>query len=278
MAGAYGRDMTIGGMLADLMFPGGSMTSAGGISGPMGQPTKYREDTSVHAIQRAPNGNVRVTFNTMDPSAMAAMARENFRRMGIDSPYVGRKPISLEGKANGDTLSFEINGKKISLNEQALANARGAELANMLGMQSFMQLNQSKADGIGSRIDKQPQQEQIVLDGKASQAPLPPARPKADEVAPTQNQKVELQPEMQQQVIPQMLQAPPMMMPMQGPMMAPYAMPQNPAMAFMPGYQQMYQQLSPVVQQQGQKQSKMGLPAIGSDFNPLGPFGGNDGG
>jgi hypothetical protein len=61
--------------------------------------------------------------------------------------------------------------------------------------------------------------------------------------------------------------------------MAPYAMqPQNPALAIMPGYQQMQQQLSPVVQQSGQKQSKAGLPAIGSDFNPLGPFGGFNGG
>lgn len=274
MAGAYGRDMTVGGMLADLLFPGG--TALGDTSGPMGRPGKYREDTSVHAIQRAPNGNVRVTFNTMDPSAMAAMARENFRRLGIDSPYVGRKPISIEGKANGDTLSFEVNGKKISLNEQALANARGAELANMLGVQSFMQLNQQKADGIGNRINKQPQQEQVVLDEKASKAPLPPPRPRADEAAPPQNQKVELQPEMQQQVIPQMMQAPPAMMPIQGPMMPPYAMmQQNPALVMMPGYQQMYQQLSPVVQQQGaQKQSKAGLPAIGSDFNPLGPYGG----
>ena len=274
MAGAYGRDMTVGGMLADLLFPGG--TALGDTSGPMGRPAPYREDTSVHAIQRAPNGNVRVTFNTMDPSAMAAMARENFRRLGIDSPYVGRKPISIEGKANGDTLSFEVNGKKISLNEQALANARGAELANMLGVQSFMQLNQQKADGIGNRINKQPQQEQVVLDAKASKAPLPAPRPRADEAAPPQNQKVELQPEMQQQTIPQMMQAPPIMMPIQGPMMPPYAMmQQNPALAMMPGYQQMYQQLSPAALQQGmQKQSKAGLPAIGSDFNPLGPYGG----
>lgn len=274
MAGAYGRDMTVGGMLADLLFPGG--TALGDTSGPMGRPAPYREDTSVHAIQRAPNGNVRVTFNTMDPSAMAAMARENFRRLGIDSPYVGRKPISIEGKASGDTLSFEVNGKKISLNEQSLANARGAELANMLGVQSFMQLNQQKADGIGNRINKQPQQEQVVLDEKASKAPLPAPRPRADEAAPPQNQKVELQPEMQQQTIPQMMQAPPIMMPIQGPMMPPYAMmQQNPALAMMPGYQQMYQQLSPAALQQGmQKQSKAGLPAIGSDFNPLGPYGG----
>jgi hypothetical protein len=275
MAGAYGRDMTVGGMLADLLFPGG--TALGDTSGPMGRPGKYREDTSVHAVQRAPNGNVRVTFNTMDPSAMGAMARENFRRLGIDSPYVGRKPISIEGKAEGDMLNFEVNGKSMSLNQNALQNARGAELANMLGVQSFMELNQAKANGTGARIKTAPQQESVVLDGKASQAPLPPARPRADEAAPPQNQKVDFQEETPTQNIPQMMQAPMAMMPMQGPMMPPFAaMQQNPALAMLPGYQQMLQQISPVVQQQmpQMKQSKAGLPAIGSDFNPLGPFGG----
>ena len=274
MAGSYGRDMTVGGMLGDLLFPGGAETVNN--PGPMGRPTPYREDTSVHAIQRAPNGNVRMTLNTMDPSMMASVARENFRRLGIESPYVGRKPISIEGKADGDMLNFEINGKKVSLNENALQNARGADLANMLGVQSFMEINQGKMDGTAGRINKQPQQEKVVLDNKPAQAAIPAAKPKADEAAVPQNQDVRLQPEMQQQSIPQMMQAPPvMMMPMQGPMMPPYAMPQNPAMAFMPGYQNMMQQFSPVMQQQGQpKQSKFGLPSFGSDYNPLGPNGG----
>lgn len=275
------RDMIVGGMLGNMLFPGSEDWSR--MDNPMGRPSTIRDDTSVHAIQKAKNGNVLVTFNTPDHSMAAAVARENFRRLGIESPFVGRKAVRMEGTWEGNNLAFDVNGKKVTLNEQALANARGTELAHLLGVKSFMDFNKIQTERTSGAMKPALTDAQPKLDPKASQAdvPLPPTRPA--EFAPTpQTGQIETQAPLQQAAIPSMLMAPPAMLPLAVQSM------QNPMamQPMIPGYMGMMQSLMPnfanptagMPPMNGAgKQSKKGLPGIGSAINPLGPYGGGDG-
>ncbi len=253
------------------------------MDNPMGRPSTMRDDTSVHAIQKAKNGNVMVTFNTPDQSMAAAVARENFRRLGIESPFVGRKAVRMEGTWEGSNLAFDVNGKKVTLNENALANARGTELAHLLGVKNFMDFNKIQADRTSAAMKPGLTDAQPKLDPKASQAdvPLPPPRP-AEFADTPKTGKIETQAPMQQAAIPSMLAAPPAMMPL-----AVQAM-QNPMVMqpMIPGYMGIMQSLMPNLANPmtgmppmagASKQSKKGLPGLGSAMNPLGPYGGSDG-
>lgn len=281
-----GRDIAIGGMLNAMLFPGSE--DWGRLDNPMGRPSgAMRDDTSVHAIQKAPNGKVMVTFNTPSMTPMDAVARENFRRLGMDSSYIGRKAVRLEGKYDGDNLSFDVGGKQISLNEKALYNARGTELANLLGMNSFMDFNRAQATSVQNAIKLAPTgptppgTELAPMIAGKEPVPIPAARPpELGGTAASTNPAFSSA--LPQQNIPQMLTSAPNMLPMPqtqafqgatggwmmpGPMiptaigngMQSTGMP----MLAMPGMQPQY----------ASKQSKKGIPGFGSDINPLGPWG-----
>lgn len=115
------------------------------LASPMGRPGGYAEDSYAMNIQRSKDGKqASVLFNTMDPSPMGALMRENFRRLGIDNPYAGRRGVTLTANVEGDKLVFDIGGKKHSVTEEALMNARGAELQRLIGVQSFMDMTATK--------------------------------------------------------------------------------------------------------------------------------------
>ena len=134
--------------MALMQFLGmGNMLGMGNVDGPMGRGGAYQEDTQAMSVRPSPDGKqARVMFSTMDPSPMGALARENFRRLGIDNPYVGRLPVSLTAKVDGNNLIFDINGKERSVTREALMDARGNELSRLLGVNSFMDFAATKGN------------------------------------------------------------------------------------------------------------------------------------
>lgn len=128
-----------------LMSLFGNFLGNGSLPSPMGRPQTYGEDSYAMSVNRSEDGKTaRVQFNTVDPSPRAAVMRENFRRMGMDNPYAGRRGVELTATVEGDKLVFEAGGKKHSVTEEALMNARGAELQRLIGVQSFMDMAATK--------------------------------------------------------------------------------------------------------------------------------------
>ena len=134
-----------------LMSLFGNLMGNDSMQSPMGRPGGYQEDTYAMNVQRSKDGKqASVLFNTMDPTPMGSLMRENFRRLGIDNPYAGRRGVSLTAKAEGDKLIFDIGGKQKSVTEEALMNARGNQLQRLLGINSFMDFQRVNSNAVGN--------------------------------------------------------------------------------------------------------------------------------
>jgi hypothetical protein len=93
-------------------------------------------DGSTNFIIRAPGG-----------SAQDAVMRGMLQRRGMDSGDIGYRGIRLQAQKDGDSYTFNINGNKKTIGGQALMNARGNELASLLGIGSFMEVMNSPQQG-----------------------------------------------------------------------------------------------------------------------------------
>lgn len=228
--------------LALLQFLGmGNFTGHGNMQSPMGYGGGYREDTYAQTIQPSKDGKTaQVIFNTMDPSPMGALMRENFRRLGIDSPLAGRKQIGLTARMDGNNLVFDIGGKERSITQEALQNARGLELQRLLGVQSYMDLAATKNNAANNAAyskaglqQPQVQATQNAKGGRNATVGAGPAGPDTGtQAGPASgraaNMPVDTTTQQQLMPIPTMQQQP---FAMQQPAINPYAM-----MPLIPGY------------------------------------------
>lgn len=87
------------------------------------------------------DGKVRANFAVPDNSPETQMAASVFGRLGYNmGPMFGQRVASLDGTLKDGQYTFNVGGKTRSIGEEALRNARGQQLAELLGTKDFMDM------------------------------------------------------------------------------------------------------------------------------------------
>lgn len=107
-----------------------------------GSPQFGTQNGQVTRIANSKDGtssDIIVRFET--PNLAGALARQQLRSRGLDNGDVGYRGARISGvERDGNNFIVPINGEKRTISGQALMNARGTELASLLGIGSFMEL------------------------------------------------------------------------------------------------------------------------------------------
>jgi hypothetical protein len=102
----------------------------------------------VTRIQDEVNGGEgRITLRVPTPNTAGAIARQQLGNLGLDNGDIGYRGVRLPAVKDGDNYKVNVNGSTRTITGEALMNARGTELANLLGVANFAELLQNNNAG-----------------------------------------------------------------------------------------------------------------------------------